>query len=56
MFGSDWFLDLPYRVVTIRQVLNTGDVHHARQHVCPTRRPGMAGGFAGMRSCDTTVL
>jgi len=25
MFGSDWFLDLPYRVVTIRQVLNTGD-------------------------------
>ena len=28
LIGSGWFLDLPYRVVAIRQVLNTGDVHH----------------------------
>jgi len=44
LFGSGWFLDLPYRVVTIRQVLNTGDVRRARQHVCPagslSRRTG----------------
>jgi len=32
-FGSGWSLDLPYRVVAIRQVLNTGDAHRARQHV-----------------------
>jgi len=41
-FGSDWFLDLPYRVVAIRQVLNMGDAHRARQHVCPTGSPGTA--------------
>jgi len=49
MFGSGWFLDLPYRVVAIRQVLNTGDAHRARQHVCPAGSPGMAGGFAQWR-------
>jgi len=31
-FDSGWFLDLPYCVVAIRQVLNTGDVHCTRQH------------------------
>jgi len=56
LFGSGWFLDLPYRVVTIRQVLNTGNAHCARLYVCPARSPGMAGGFAGVRSCDATVL
>jgi len=56
MFGSGWFLDLPYRVVAIRQVLNTGDAHRARQHVCPAGSPGMAGGFTGVRSCDAAVL
>jgi len=40
MVGSGWFLDLPYRVVTIRQVLDTGDVHCARQYVCPAWIPG----------------
>ena len=55
-FGSGWFLDLPYHVVGIRQVLNTGDAHRARQHVCPTGSPGTAGGFTGVRSCDAAVL
>jgi len=55
-FGCDWFLDLPYRVVAIRQVLNTGDAHRARQHVCPVGSPDTAGGFAGVRSCDATVF
>jgi len=54
LFGSDWFLDLPYHVVVIRQVLNTGDAHRARQHVCPAGSP--AGSFAGVRSCDAAVL
>jgi len=49
-------LDLQYRVVTIRQVLNTGDAHRACQHVCPAGSPGTADGFAGVRSCDATVL
>jgi len=56
LFGSGWFLDLPYRVVVIRQVLNTGDTHRARQHVCPAGSLGMAGGFAGVLSCDAAVL
>jgi len=56
LFGCGWFLDLLYHVVTIRQVLNTGDDHRARQHVCPAGSPGMAGGFAGVRSCDATLL
>jgi len=47
LFGSGWFLDLPYRVVTIWQVLNMNDAHRARQHVCPAGSPGTAGGFAG---------
>jgi len=55
LFGSGWFLDLPYRVVAIRQVLNTGDAHRARQRVCPAGSPG-TGGFAGVRSCDAAVL
>ena len=32
-FDNGWFLDLPYRVVAIRQVLNAGDAHRARQRV-----------------------
>jgi len=48
LFGSGWFLDLPYRVVTIRQVLDTGDAHRARQYVCPAGSPGTTGGFAGV--------
>jgi len=56
LFGSGWFLDLPNRVVSIRQVLNTGDAHRARQHVCPAGSPGTAGGFAGVHSCDAAVL
>jgi len=32
-FDNGWFLDFPYRVVAIRQVLNAGDAHRARQHV-----------------------
>ena len=56
LFGSGWFLDLPYRVVAIRQVLNTGDAHCVRQHVCPARSPGTAGSFAGVRFCDGPVL
>ena len=51
-----WFLELLYRVVAIRQVLNTGDAHHARQHVCPAGSLGTAGGFVGVRSCDAAVL
>ena len=45
LFGSGWFLDLPYRVVTIRQVLDTGDAHRAHQYVCPAGSPGTAGGL-----------
>jgi len=56
LFDSGWFLDLPYRVVAIRQVLNTGDAHLTRQHVCPARGPGTAGGFAGVHSCDAAEL
>jgi len=56
LFGSGWFLDLPYRVVTIRQVLDTGDTHRVRQYVCPAGSPGTAGSFAGVRSCDAAVL
>jgi len=55
-FGSGLFLDLPYRVVAIRQVLDTGDAHRARQHVCPVGNPGTVGRFAGVRSCDDAVL
>ena len=40
LFGSGWFLDLPYRVVKIKQVLNTGDVYRAYQLVCPAGSPG----------------
>ena len=48
---SGWFLDLPYRVVAIRQVLNTGDAHRAHQHVCPAGR-GIAGsGDALLHRC-----
>ena len=56
LFGSGWFLDLPYRVVTITQVLDTGDANRARQYVCPAGSPGTAGGFAGVCSCDAAVL
>ena len=50
LFGSGWFLDLPYRVVTIRQVLETGDAHRAHQYVCrepgqSCREPGHGGRF-----------
>jgi len=55
-YGNDWFLELPYRVVAIRQVLNTGDTHRARHYVCPVGNPDTAGRFAGVRSCDVTVL
>jgi len=56
LFVSGWFLDLPYRVVTIRQVLDAGDSHRARQYVCPAGSLGSGGGFAGVRSCDAAVL
>jgi len=55
-FGSAWFLDLPYSVVAIGQVLNRGDTHRTRQHVCPAGSPGTVGSFAGVRSCDANVL
>jgi len=55
LFGSGWFLDLPYCVVAIRQDLSTGDAHRAHQHVCPAGSPGTAGGFAGVHSCDAAA-
>ena len=56
LFGSGCYLDLAYKVVATKQVLNTGDTHRARQHVCPAGSPGTAGRFAGVRSCDAAVL
>ena len=56
LFDSGWFLDLPYCVVAIRQVLNTGDTHRACQHVCPPGSPRTAGSFADVRSFDAAVL
>jgi len=56
LFGSGWFLDLPYRVVTIRQVLDTSGAHRARHYVCPAGSPGTTDVFAGVRSCDAAVL
>ena len=35
LFGSGWFLDLPYRVVAIRQFLNTGDAPACRSCLEP---------------------
>ena len=47
---------LTSHTVWSRQVVNTGDGHRARQHVCPAGSPGTAGSFAGVRSCDAAVL
>jgi len=33
LLGGGWFLHLPFRVVAIRQVLNTGDANRTRQHL-----------------------
>jgi len=56
LLGGGWFLDLPYRVVAIRQVLNTGDANHTRQHGCPAAREPRARRAASLACAAVTPL